>query len=83
MKVAFAWDFPGGPVVKNPPCNLEFGISGYKLPCIKQINNKVPLYSIGNYIQYLIINYNGKESEKEYICITESLCYTPETNTTL
>ena len=23
MKVAFAWDFPGGPVVKNPPCNLE------------------------------------------------------------
>ena len=31
-----------------------------------------------NYIQYLVITYNGKESEKEYIyvCITESLLYT-------
>jgi len=35
--------------------------------------------------QYLIIIYNGKESGKEYtyIFITESLCYTPEANTTL
>ena len=43
------------------------------------------LYSTGNYAQYLIITYNGKEYEKEYIytylCI--SLCYTPETNITL
>ena len=42
---------------------------------------------MGNYIQFLIINYNGKESEKEYIytniCITEPLCSVPETNTTL
>ena len=42
---------------------------------------------MGNSIQYLIINYNGKESGKEsvylYICKTESLCGTPETNTTL
>ena len=30
------------------------------------MNNKVLLYSTGNYIQYLLINYNGKESEKEY-----------------
>ena len=39
--------------------------------------------SIGNYSEYLIITYNGKESEKEYryICITESFCYIPETNT--
>ena len=35
-------------------------------------------------IQYLIITYYGKESEEEYIltCITASLCYTSETNTT-
>ena len=33
-------------------------------------NNKDLPYSTGNYIQYLIINYNGKELEKEYICIT-------------
>ena len=29
--------------------------------------NKDLLYSTGNYIQYLVITYNGKESEKEYI----------------
>ena len=38
----------------------------YTLLYIKQINNKVLLYSTGNYIQYLVITYNGKESEKEY-----------------
>ena len=52
---------------------------------IYKINNKVLLHSAGNYIQYLVITYNGKENEKEYTCacITESLCCTPETNTTL
>ena len=28
---------------------------------------QVLLYSAGNYIQYLVINYNGKEYEKEYM----------------
>ena len=32
---------------------------------IKQINNKDLLNSPENYILYLIITYNGKESEKE------------------
>ena len=41
------------------------------------------VYSTGNYIQYLVITYNGKESEKEQIYIIESLCCTPEANTTL
>ena len=36
-----------------------------------------------NYIQYPVINHNGKEYEKEYICIIESLCCTAETNTKL
>ena len=31
------------------------------------INNKVLLYSTENYIQYPVINHNGKEYEKEYI----------------
>ena len=63
----------------------EFGISRCKLVYIGWINNKVLLYSTGNYIQYPVINHNGKEYEKEYIyiCITESLCYTAEINTTL
>ena len=33
------------------------------------VNNKVLLYSIGDYIQYPEINHNGKEYKKEYICI--------------
>ena len=39
----------------------EFGISRRKLAYIEWINNKVPLYSTGNYIQYPVINHNGKE----------------------
>ena len=54
---------------------------------IKYINNEDQLHSTGNHIQYFVIIYNGKESEKEYIyiyiqiyiCITQSLCYIPET----
>ena len=65
----------------------EFGISRYKLLYIEWINNKALLYSTGNYIQYSVINHNGKEYEKEcvfiYIYKTESLCCTPEINTTL
>ena len=40
-------------------------ISRHKLLYIKEINNKVLPYSKGNYIQYLVINDNGKESEKK------------------
>ena len=45
----------------------EFGISRCKLLYIEWINNKVLLYSTGNYIQYPVINHNGKEYEKECI----------------
>ena len=63
----------------------EFGISTCKLVYIEWINNKVLLYSTGKFIQYPVINHNGKEYEKEcmYICITESLCCTAEIRTTL
>ena len=61
----------------------EFGISRCKQLHIGWIKNKVPLYSTGNYVQYTVINHNGKEYEKNvYICITESLCCTAEINTT-
>ena len=65
--------------------NWEFGISRHKLSYIGWIDNKVLLYSTGNYVQYPVISQNGKEHEKEYIYIyiTESLCCTAETNTTL
>ena len=61
----------------------KFRVLDSRQPYINQINNKVLLCSAGNYIQYLLINHNGKEYEKEYIYITKSFCYTPETNTTL
>ena len=43
----------------------ECGISRCKLLYIVWINNKVLLYSTGNYIQYPVINHNGKEYKKE------------------
>ena len=43
----------------------EFGISRCNLLHLEWINNKVLLYSIGNYIQYPGINHNGKEYKKE------------------
>ena len=33
------------------------------------VNSKVLLHSTGNYIQYHVINRNGKEQEEEYVCI--------------
>ena len=47
----------------------EFGISRRKLLYIGWINNKALLYSTGNYIQYPVINHNGKEYKKEYIYV--------------
>ena len=48
--------------------NWESGINIYTL-LYYEINNKNLLYSTGNYIQCLVITYNGKESEKVYICV--------------
>ena len=47
----------------------EFGISRCKLLYIDWIKNKVILYSTGNYIQYPVINHNGKEYERERMTI--------------
>ena len=46
----------------------EFAVTGCKLVYTKWIN-KIQLYSAVNYSQYPRINYNGKEYEKECICI--------------
>ena len=45
----------------------EVGVSRCKLLYIERINNKVLLYSTGNYIQHPMINHKGKE----YIYIKE------------
>ena len=44
------------------------GVRRCKLLHLEWIN-KVLLYSMGNYIQYPVINHNGKEYEKECIYI--------------
>ena len=41
----------------------------YTLRYIKQISQKDLLYSTGNYIQYHVIIYIRKESEKVYMCV--------------
>ena len=49
-------------------------------------DNQQGLYVTGNSTQYSGINFKRKESKKRMnicICITESLCCTSETNTTL
>ena len=53
----------------------ESGVSRHKLLCIAWMN-KVLLCSTGDCIQHAVAHYwySGKECEKEYICITESLC---------
>ena len=42
---------------------------------IKYINNKDLLYNTGNYIQHPVINYNGKEYEKIYMCVCVYIIY--------
>ena len=46
-------------------------------------NSNVLLYSREKYIQYPVINHNGKEHEKEYIRKTESIWYVAKSNTIL
>ena len=48
--------------------NWEFGISRCKLLYIEWINDKVLLYSTGDYVQYPAIKRNRKEYEKECLC---------------
>ena len=51
----------------------EFGISRCKLLYAGWINNKVLLYSTGNYIQYSVINRNLEKNMKKNTYKTESL----------
>ena len=43
----------------------EFEFGRCKLLHLEWINNKVLMYSTGNYIQYPVINHNGKEYLKK------------------
>ena len=52
----------------------EFGICKCKLLYIGWINSKALLYSTGNCIQYLVINHNEKNYEKECVYIYVCVC---------
>ena len=54
---------PRGAVVEGWIGSLRLDVNYYR----EKINNKVLLYSTGNYIQYSGINHNGKEYKKECI----------------
>ena len=41
-----------------------FGVGRCKLLHLEWINNKVLLYSTGNYVQYPVMNHSGKEYKK-------------------
>ena len=41
--------------------DCDFGVDRYKLLHLEWINNKVLMYSTGKYIEYPVINHNGKE----------------------
>ena len=52
---------------------LEFGIRWCKLVYTEWINNKILLYSTGNYIQCLVVNHNGKNMKKN-VCVCVCVC---------
>ena len=66
--------------------NWEVGIDISTQPYIKQVTNKNLPYSTGDSTQYSVMAYMGENLKKKVdicICVTDSPCHTPETNTTL
>ena len=61
----------------------EFEINRGKLLYIECINNKVLLYSTGNYIQYPVVNHTENNIKNICIYIAESLWCTAKINTAL
>ena len=68
------FDKPGNLNVDTAPrMDWEFVVGRSKLLHLEWINNKVLMYSTENYIQYTVINHNGKEYRKRMCVISESV----------
>ena len=65
----------------------DFGVSRCKLLHLECIKNKVLLYGTGNYIQSFGTEHDGRQYEKNCVCMciymAGSLCCTEEIDTTL
>jgi len=62
----------------------EFGVDSSKLLHLEWISNKVMLYNLGNHIQSLGIERDGRWHEKNvYICMTWSICSAADIDTAL
>ena len=61
----------------------EFGMDMYTLLYLKWITNKDLLYSIANCVQCYEAAWMGGAWGRMDTCMAESLCYLPETITTL
>ena len=63
----------------------EPGVDRCKLLHLEWISNEVLLYSTGDYIQFLGVKHDGRQYEEKKVCMcmTGSLCYTAEMDTTL
>ena len=68
---------------KKKGMNWQIETDIYTLLYVKQTTSKNLLYSTENSTQYSVMTYMGKESKRVDRCMTDSLCCTPETNTTL
>ena len=53
----------------------EFRIGRGKLLCIGWINNKVLMYSTGNYIQYPVINHKAKNMKVSHFSVQQKLTH--------
>ena len=60
-------------ICSNPGKKLEVGTVEYGT--LFKTTSKILLYDTGNYILYLIMNYNGEESEEEYIKLSHFVVY--------
>ena len=54
--------------------NLKLETGRYSLQYTELINDRELLYSTGNCIQYFVVAYNGRESDKEYIYACVCVC---------
>ena len=52
----------------------ESGVSRCRLLPLEWISNEILLYSTGNYIESLMMEHDGEQSEKKNVCVCVCVC---------